>query len=86
MREHQRFPLILKQGASGKQLGIVRIIWGGFSMYIVGIDVAKRSYEAIVIDDSAAPFTRHLTSKMTPTDSASCFLYWILSAQIPLTL
>ena len=54
MRERSRFPLISKQGASSKLLWIVRIIWGGFTMCIVGIDVAKRSHEAIVIDDNSS--------------------------------
>lgn len=55
-------------------------------MYIVGIDVAKRSPEAIVIDDNGITVRKAFHFKMAPTDSAGCFLYWILSALIPLTL
>ena len=35
-------------------------------MFIVGVDSAKRSHEAIVIDDSGALSKKHSTSKTTP--------------------
>ena len=41
------------------------------SMFIVGVDIAKRSHEAIVIDDSGSIVKKHSTSKTTPQGSGN---------------